>query len=529
MLDFLVPPKGLGVPLWAQTPRPVRELLRASQAAVLALQTELTQSHETVATLRAELTQSQATLATLPAVIAEFEVAKRQYQGQVLALEGRIRELESRLKTNSSNSSKPPSSDFGRSARTPKRPPSGKSPGGQPGHPGKHRPLLPPDEVDNVLEYHPKVCKKCGTALCAEDALEDPRRQQIHELPVIKVKVTEYRFNRRRCKSCKFVTEATPPPEHPTNGSFGPRLQTEIALLTGRYRLSRREAKDYAEQAWGVELSLGAIMSMERNLRRALDAPFEEVWSAVKAASVRNIDETGWRQKNKRAWLWVAASKTGTAFKIAATRGRAVLIECFGNALENGYIGTDRYSAYKLVPNKQRGICHAHLKRDFVKMQERDASIGTEALAAQAKGLALYRAFEESELNVEAFRERLEPVKAELEAVLERGLHSADRKVPGMCRDILSHGSAIWNFADVPDLEPTNNSAERALRKGVLWRKSSFGTQSEHGSRFAERMLTVAETCRQNGHDLLAFMTAALLASMRGTPAPKLLQPPAPS
>ena len=121
---------------------------------------------------------------------------------------------------------------------------------------------------------------------------------------------------------------------------------------------------------------------------------------------------------------------------------------------------------------------------------------------------------------------RLIPLQARLGRLLRRGQASPDHKAEGLCRELTKWWPALWTFARMERVGPTNNGAERALRPAVLWRKGSFGSDSEAGSRFAERLLTVAATCRQQGRGLLDFLVAAGDAALHDSPLPSLLPAP---
>jgi len=484
----LQPPSSLGIPpeLWEQTPVAVQMIVIALHERVLQLEERVLQQQE------------------------------------------RICELEARLNQNSSNSSKPPSSDPPWVNRPKKKSPSGKKPGGQEGHPGSTRELLSADEVDAIVDHAPDHCERCGHALIVGNG-PDPVRHQVVELPEVKATVTEHRLHACRCERCGATTRARWP-EGVASSAFGPRLQAEIALLTGRYRMSRREVMDYAAQVWGVKLSLGSIVGIERRIAAALAAPYAEAWEALRRASVRNVDETGWREGSSRSWLWVAVSDEATGFAIAAKRGSEVLHGLFGESLRSGYFGSDRWRAYNVVDMERRGICHAHLKRDFVKIQERGGYAGLLGWCLQRVHSAIFELLSRRRsgaIKEALFQSELDPLKARLHVHLENGTRCSDKKVRGMCGDILRHGPALWNFAAVPGLEPTNNVAERALRKAVIWRTGSFGTHRPSGSRFVERMLTVTETCKQHGRRLIDFLAQSISAAIFNQPQPTLLPRPA--
>jgi transposase len=446
---------------------------------------------------------------------------------EIVRLQEQLHELQARLRQDSSNSSKPPSLDplWQRAGRK-KKPKSPRLIGAQPGHPGVLRSPIPPTQIDEIVHHSPEQCAHCGHTLASDDEVECLlKRRQLIELPVIKVNVTEHRVHARSCKTCGKITEAKLPPSFPKT-SFGPRLQAEVVHLVANCRLSRRGLVKYAQESWGASISLGSVHRIEQNVSRALEEPYREALETVKAAPVRHVDETGWPQKNKTGWLWTAGCAAATAFTIARSRGKEVFTELFGDAMERGFFVSDRYRAYRVLKMEQRGICHAHLKRDFVKLEEREGFAHLVGSGLRFQHMLMFeqvRLFKAGELSVGQFQESLEPIKERMRGLLECGQEASDKKLSGMCADILLHWQALWTFASVPGMEPTNNTAERSLRQAVLWRKGSFGTQSETGSRFVERMLTVTHTCRQNRRNVLDYLVCAVKAAILRKPAPRLI------
>jgi transposase len=238
--------------------------------------------------------------------------------------------------------------------------------------------------------------------------------------------------------------------------------------------------------------------------------------------------ETGWRQEQKRAWLWTVVTPELTVFRIDRSRGGAVVDALLGSAF-TGVVGSDRWSAYNRFAAERRALCHAHLKRDFQALVDRGGEaepIGRWGLAEIERLFALWHRFRADEYDRMELRRRLVPVQARLGRLLRRGQDNADRKAAALCRELTKWWAALWTFARVQGAEPTNNAAERALRPAVLWRKVSFGCDSEAGSRFAERLLTVVASCRQQGRGLLDFPVAAGEAALQGTALPSLLLVP---
>ena len=438
---------------------------------------------------------------------------------EVVRLQQRIVTLEAQLRQNSQNSSRPPSSDPPQVARLPKRPPSGRSPGGQPGHEGHGRELLPMEEVKKVVVLKPRRCERCGRGLSGEDPA--PRRHQVSELPRVRARVTEYRLHTLSCP-CGAQTTAQLP-QGVARSAFGPRLQGTVALCTGLYRLSKRTTRELLRDLFGVELSLGSVSACERVTSAALAVPVEKARACVQRARVANADETGWREAREKAWLWVAVAKRATVFLVHARRGEEGARALLGKFA--GFLVTDRWGAYN--PWKRRQICWAHLLRHFTAFSEErgeSARIGTDLLVEAGVMFEWWDQVREGRLSRRAFRRRMAPLRRRVEALLREGAVCEPRATAGRCQEILKLAPALWTFVDVEGVEPTNNAAERAIRPAVLWRKGSFGTHSAGGSRFVERILTVAATLRQRGRNVVEFVTRACEAALRGQPAPSLLR-----
>jgi transposase len=444
---------------------------------------------------------------------------------QNAALRARVEELEARLGRDSSNSSRPPSSDPpGTPPRRP--PPTGRARGGQRGHPAHVRLLVPAERVDHVVEHYPAACARCGGALRADPAatVGDPQRHQVTELPVVRAEVTEHRLHRVRCPACGGETRANLPPDVPS-GAFGPRLQATVAVLSGRYRLSRREVAGVCADVLGAPVAVGSVDNMCRAMAAALARPVAEIAAAVRRAAVAHADETSWRQAGERRWLWVVVTATATLFVVARSRGGAVIRGLLGPGFA-GHLVSDRWSAYGWLPDGRRQLCWAHLTRAFQALVDRGGRakpLGQAALRLVDELFACWHAARDDPARRAAFATEIAPLQAELRTLLDRGLDNPVKDATDLCYDLLLHWPALWTFATVPGVEPTNNAAERALRPAVLWRKGSFGTQSAAGSEFVARLLTVAATCRQQHRNLLDYLTSACTAAHGGHPVPVLL------
>ena len=452
---------------------------------------------------------------------AEAQASIRALEARVVTLEGMMPALQAQLNQTSRHSSRPPSSDPPHSEQ-PRRPRSKRRRGGSPGHLGHTRTLVPVDEVDEVVVIKPAQCTQCQAPLSGDDPT--PWRHQVIEIPPIKPVVTEYQWHQLVCATCGEASRA-PGPEGVPSGTYGPRVQAMVALCTGAYRLSKRTTHQVMDEVCGVPMRVGTISPLERATTEALAAPIEEARTYVQAQEVAHLDETSWRQGGKRAWLWVAVTSLVTVFVVRLSRGGQVARELLGETF-SGILVTDRYSGYNWYPVRWRQLCWAHLLRDFAAMRDRggaSAELG-EALLAQAHQMfTWWHRVREGTLQRSTFRTYMSPLRREVERLLEAGRRGGVPKTAGTCQDILQRREALWTFVQVDGVEPTNNIAERSIRPGVLWRKGSFGTQSEEGSRFVESMMTVVSTLKQQQRNILEYLTAACDAALRGDTAPSLL------
>src|SRR5215217_6813574 len=465
-------------------------------------------------------------LAALPRDIWERTPPEAQayigtLEARVATLEDMVRTLQEQLNQSSRNSSRPPSSDPPQSQR-PTRPRGQRRRGGQPGHPGQTRTLVPVEDVDEVVVLKPEQCSGCHAPLSGDDPT--PFRHQVIEIPPIKPVITEYQWHQLPCPACGETTRAPWPPGVPS-GTYGPRVHATVALCTGAYRLSKRTTQQAMDDLFGVPMSVGSLNQSEQRTTAVVAEPVEQARAHVEEQGVAHLDETSWRQGGKRAWLWVAVTSLVTVFVVRMSRGGQVARELLGERFA-GILVTDRYSAYNWYPVRWRQLCWAHLLRDFEAMRDRgecSEEIGDALLAQAHQMFTWWHRVREGTLKRSTFRSYMTPLRREVERLLEAGSRCGVPKTAGTCRDILKRRAALWTFVQVDGVEPTNNAAERSLRPGVLWRKGSFGTQSEEGSRFVESMMTVVATLKQQKRNVLEYLTAACEAALRGEAAPSLL------
>jgi transposase len=452
------------------------------------------------------------------ALILALRTEVAELQVRVVALQQQVQELQERLNQNSTNSSRPPSTDLPTVKRRPPRLPSGRRSGGQPGHERQQRPLLPPDHT-KVLK--PAQCRRCGHTLRGEDP--QPLRHQVLELPPIRPEVTEYQLHRLCCPRCGLTTCASLPAGVPTGGQ-GPRLQAVLALMAGAYRMSKRMVQTFCADVLGVPVCAGQVCASEAETAAATDAVVGELRDYVRSQPA-NVDETGWWQKRQRGWLWTVVTQAVTVFTIALSRAGSVARELVDPSAGQ-VVTTDRYKGYLWLPLRQRQLCWAHLVRDFQAMVDRTnagSSIGEELLCGAEDLFTWWYRVRDGTMSRSTFQRYVAELRPWVRSQLEAGSVCASAKTARTCQELLAVEPALWTFVRVEGIEPTNNAAERALRHAVLWRRTSGGTDSEAGSHFVENILTVAATCRQQGRGVLEYLTECCRAATTHVSPPTLI------
>jgi transposase len=447
---------------------------------------------------------------------------------QIAKLSEQVAELKELLGRNSRNSHLPPSSDGpgagsrgGAPGKPHKKP--GRKRGGQKGHRGSHRALLPPERVDEVIALFPGVCEGCADPL---PEVQDPgayRYQQL-ELRDHRPHLTEWRRHEGHCKRCGAFTRAPYDLKKIPGVAFGPCLTATVALLTGAYHLSRRKTQKLLHELFGISVSLGAISGMERRASEALKSAHEEALREVQHARVKHSDATTWTRSGKLMSLWVVATVAATVYQIFGDGRSGTVRPMFGP--RTGILVSDRATVFNFWSMKLRQVCHAHLLRKFVAFSEREGTageLGRALLECTALIFEYWHGYKDGLLTRQELQFWMTPVQRTFEQLLERGEKSDVKGVSGSCADILAHREALWTFVTQEGVEPTNNHGELELRDFVLWRKRSFGTQSERGERFAERVMTVVRTARKQGKAVLDFMCRSIKACIERTTMPLLL------
>lgn len=427
--------------------------------------------------------------------------------------------LREQLNNNSRNSSLPPSQDIKKKKKI--RLKSGRSRGGQPGHKAWQRSQVSIEKVDEIIDCKPAERCSCGGTVNLQEKFH---RHQVFEIPLARYQVTEYQIYKGHCSVCR-KKYAGHLPSGVSGKGFGVRAQGMVSLLTSKYRLSKRLAQAWFQDVYKMPICVGSVSNVEHTVSQSLKAIHEEVSEIVKAAAVVNVDETGYKECHKTGWAWIASTPSHTYFMLNRSRGKKVAKELIGD-YQGRVIVSDRYPVYQYLPDENHQVCWAHLKRDFQKISERTGEagrIGRLLLKVYEKIFCFWKTEYNLLTDFKKRKKRLRYFKNKMIKGLVFGLRCGHKKTARTCENILRFQNSLWHFFENENIPPTNNHAERQLRPLVISKKLSFGTQSQRGSRFIERIFTVITSCKQQGRDSLAFITDSIKAFFSGKNQPSLL------
>jgi transposase len=455
-----------------------------------------------------------------------------QLVATVESLTARVEEWERKialLTRDSCNSSKPPSSDGPAAKPRPRRPKKSKkrNPGGQPGHKGANRDLIPTEEVDEVIPVFPQACDRCGAILSRDPDQPTGKywRHQVIDIPLLKREVTEYQLQCTRC-SCGAENWGTIP--QTARSGFGPRLTAFLAHLTGLHRVTRRGCQEIAKTIFGIDICLGSVCKLHQEVSESLAPAHNEAREALPEQLALNIDETGWKTQGQGRWLWVVVAPAYEYFHVAASRGAKVLREILGDVYK-GILCSDMYSAYKAFHDGVRQFCWSHIIRAIKGIKHACRSPGAVRfskwmLSETGRMFALWHAFKDGHLDRQTLVRKSVPIRSRISRCLQLHCTNSDFDVAKAARSLLKHWHGLFTFLEHEGVEPTNNAAERGLRPAVQWRKICFGNQSDDGELLTARLLTAERSCIVQGRNAFQFLVDSITAYRYRLPAPSLLQ-----
>ena len=433
------------------------------------------------------------------------------------------------LTKDSSNSSKPPSSDGPKGKPKPRAAKKSRKrkPGGQPGHKGAYRKLIPDDEADKVIPLTPETCDHCGKVVVpgADGCSLTGKylRSQQTDIPEPKPVVTEYRQQCLRC-ACGEETWAKLPKT--ARSAFGPRLAAFLGHLSGLHRVTRRGCVEISKTIFDIDISPGSVCALHQEVCDSVAPACEALRQSLPKQDVLNMDETGWKTRAQRRWLWCGVTPGLAYYHIAASRGSKVLREILGEIF-NGVLCSDMYSAYKAFHKGVRQFCWAHIIRDIKGIKHACRSpdavkFAKWMLAEIGRMFALWHEFKRDHLDRQTLVLKSVPIKARMNKCLQHYVGSPDCDVKRRAKSLLKHRAGLFTFLKIQGVEPTNNAAERAMRPPVQWRKICFGNQSDAGELITARLLTVIRTCILQGRSPFKFLEHSLRANREQRTVPSL-------
>jgi transposase len=439
----------------------------------------------------------------------------------------RIASLEAELaqaKKNSSNSSKPPSSDMVKPPKPPAQDGKKRKRGGQPGHPQHERLVFPPEAVNQIEPYTLDCCPDCGGAL--RPAKRSPDVLQQIEIAAAPTIVVEHRGLAYWCPHCRKLHYAPLPEAVVKAGLFGPRLTALVGFMKGVCHASFSTIRKFLRDVAQVKVSRGYLAKLIAKVSDSLAAAYAELFQRLPGEAVLNVDETGHKEYREKFWTWCFRAQLYTLFRIDKSRGSKVLVEVLGEEFD-GVLGCDYFGAYRKYMRQfdvRVQFCLAHLIRDVKFLLTLPASEDRAYGRRVSNGLReLFAVIHRRETLTAAGFQRA------LEAARQQVLHLATTRVPkgnhaqNLAQRFREHGEAYFRFITTPDIEPTNNLAEQAIRFVVIDRRITLGTKSETGRRWCERIWTVIATCAQQGRSAFKFLLDSIHAYFNGGLSPSLL------
>lgn len=350
----------------------------------------------------------------------------------------------------------------------------------------------------------PKNCSDCQS----EVLISKVSRHQVYEIPEFNFEVVEYKKYKGCCSGCSKKFEGQYP-AGVTSHCLGRRAQSLIGLMTSKFRLSKRLVVDFFKETFGLPISLGTISNTEAIVSKSLSGFYSSIETELKSAPVVNMDETSHKIKHKNGWAWVMGNQNATLFALKNSRGRKIAKELIGNYTERVFV-TDRYAAYSYLPDKNRQVCWAHLKRDFKKISERQGKVGRIGIQLLKAHKLIFELWKNEPLQRRLYHSKTKQwfrrAQRKILYALESGTTCGHKQTMNTCENLLSIQQALWTFWYSDIVPATNNQAERQLRPLVISKKLTYGTQSERGCQFIERIFTTVMTCKQKNKPVLTFI-----------------------
>jgi transposase len=463
---------------------------------------------------------------------AQLRRDKARLESQLAQLQAENARLLNQLaaaRKHSGNSSKPPSSDIVKPHGRRGKKKSKRRIGGQKGHPKHQRPPFAPEQVNDRIALRLKRCPVDPSHRITP--AEGPQHQRtLQQIELVKkpFRVTEYTAYSIWCEDCECYHQAPFPEQVAKAGLFGPRLTSLVVYLKGKVHASYSGIRDFFQDVVGVKVSRGYVAKVLQKASQAFAQPYGELIGLLPKQTGLNVDETGHKDNGQRYWTWCFRAASFVLFAIDRCRGAEVLMRILGKEFQ-GILGCDYYAAYRKYARQCSVLvqfCMAHLIRDVKYLCEfPEAQVqryGRGLLAGlQALFWTLHR---KEQLSARAFAAELQQAHDQIwKAAIPSCEGPHHRLIYNMAERFYHHGEAYFQFITNPDIEPTNNGVEQAMRFVVMDRHMTQGTRSVRGRQFCERLWTVMATCALQKRSSFQWIYRAISAYFKGSKVPSLV------
>lgn len=435
---------------------------------------------------------------------------QRQY---IKLLEEKIQRLEEKiaqLEKDSSNSSKPPSSDIVKPLKILRRLGRKRKHGGQPGHRKFSRQPFEPQEVDEVVEYELK-----GDDAVGLKPLDQWRIIQQIRLPEKMYKVIEHRARKYLDPVTGKLRIAQMPDEIRKGGLFGADVNAAVAFMKGSCHMSYTTIKRFFKELIRLDISTGMLCKVTQKVSSSMQSAYQQLIEHIPLEPLIGIDETGHHKNGKLHWTWCFDTSRYSLFKIDKSRGCKVLIEVLGKNFA-GTVCADFWGAYRKYArlfDVDMQYCMAHLIREICFLAEHSIR----KLSRWANSLLdwLNKMFKtlhcRDKLTVKGFMRSMKRIKEGFLKQMRRPPdHTLARKLARRFRGM--NAENYFRFTSQFGVEPTNNNTERQIRPVVIDRRITQGTRSDAGMRWCERIWTILATCKKQNRNVFDFIHQSLLA-----------------
>ena len=373
--------------------------------------------------------------------------------------------------------------------------------GKKPGKPGGGR--RKPDHIDETVEQKLDRCPDCRQSLSDKNIISSWDHLQEDIVPA-HIKVTCYRHFRYRCSCCRKIQDSPAQGDEIPHSKLGPRTLLAAVLFKYHFAMPYNKIASMLKQTCGLPVTDSALSQGVLRLKQRFQGEAEALLETIRGSPGLNIDETGWRVNGVNDYLWVFTDKIHTVYKIIHSRANQVVLDTLGEGYQ-GTINSDFFSAYNPLPYRKQK-CHTHLAREFHKVSEQNDSAEFRWLKRKVDRLR------DDSVRLKANRAKYTPAvfQRRFLRLIQRAEEFGDMEFtdPDSTRladRVVKYAEELFTFVDHPEVEATNNLAERKIRPNVVIRKISGGSRSRRGAEAHENLMSLVVTSQQKGIDWFEY------------------------